>query len=209
MQIDFLTKSIFIAIPLLFLLTACEDKKSDNSHIPTENATQVLTDEEIPYDTIEETSEPITLTLIGDQNLSEKITLSHKKLTFHNLQQGVILFNLFNTSSPASLSQTLALDTLQKKYKEKLFVVSLLTDENVTQQAIDTFKKNKNISHHFLIPSQNRAFAKLLLSSLHLSKHQTLPIAIIYKDGNYYSDFEGPVPIEMIQYDIEQAMVKR
>ncbi|MEA1879414.1 MAG: hypothetical protein U9N11_02040 [Campylobacterota bacterium] len=209
MQIYFLKKSIFIMLPLLFLFTACEDKKSDNSHIPMENSTHIFTDEDIPHDKMYEGSDPITLTLIGDQNLSEKVTISNKKLTFHNLQQSVVLINLFNTSSTSSISQTVALDKLKKKNKEELFIASLLTDENLTQQEIYTFKKNEKISHHFLTQAQNKAFTKLLPSSLHFSKQRTLPITVIYKNGNYYSHFEGATPIEMIQYDIEQAIIKK
>ncbi|CAA6809495.1 MAG: Unknown protein [uncultured Sulfurovum sp.] len=209
MQIYFLKKSIFIVLPLLFLFTACENKKSDNAHIPMENSTQVFSDEDIPHDKMYEGSEPITLNLFNDQNISEKVTISNKKLTFHNLQQSVVLINLFDTLSSTSRSQIIALDTFKEKYKNELFVTSLPTQNDLSQLEINSFKKKEKISHSFLTQTKNRAFLKLLPSSLHLSKDATLAIVVIYKDGNYYSHFEGPVPIEMIQYDIAQAIQKR
>ena len=45
----------------------------------------------------------------------------------------------------------------------------------------------------------------LLASTLDLPKNFPIPLTVIYVEGKYFTHYEGSVPVEMIEYDIQQA----
>ena len=40
---------------------------------------------------------------------------------------------------------------------------------------------------------------------LHLPQNFPIPLTVMYVDGKYFTHYEGSVPAEMIEYDIQQA----
>jgi hypothetical protein len=52
---------------------------------------------------------------------------------------------------------------------------------------------------------ENDLFAYLLVQELHLDENFSIPLTVIYVDGAYFTHYEGIVPVEMIEYDIQQA----
>ena len=66
---------------------------------------------------------------------------------------------------------------------------------------------SKNHANYFISNSkQNDAFFSKVIKELHLSEDVSLPLTVIYKDGDYYTHYEGAVPVEMIDHDIRQII---
>lgn len=120
---------------------------------------------------------------VTNKKQTQKITLLNQTLTFHNIQTPVVMITLFEHTCTPCISQIKSFKTLEQKYQNKLSIISL-------------FKKSD--------AKDNIKFAHAIYHSLDI--HTSLPLSIIYKHGKYYSHFEGVTPVEMITYDIQQAI---
>ena len=147
-----------------------------------------------------------TFTLINMENSTHKVTLSPKKLTFHDIDQSVVVINVFNTFSRDSSYELKALSSLQEKNPKDLFVVSLLVGDTINTKSLQLFIKKNHISHYVSNDIENQTFTNTLLTSLALESNTTLPFSVLYTNGEYVIHYNNAVPIEMITYDIKQAL---
>ncbi len=214
---------------ILLCFAGCEDKKSEESNIPMENTTEIFTQKdkthqkekrdkkEIRKITINNNSETINNTtvsvasantfLLSDikQNRYE-ITIDNKNISSNDISQPIILINFFATWCPPCKGEIPYLSDLQKKYKKRLFVVGILVNDKQNDNSLKEFI-SKHTANYFISNSNNNdAFATKLVKQLQLEENFTLPLTILYKEGNYYAHYEGAVPMEMIEHDIQQAM---
>jgi len=44
-----------------------------------------------------------------------------------------------------------------------------------------------------------------MASILELPENFSIPLTVMYLNGEYFTHYEGSVPVEMIEYDIQQA----
>jgi len=147
-----------------------------------------------------------TFTLINMKSITHKVTLSPKKLTFHDIDQPIVIINIYNNLSPDTAYQLKALSSLQQKNPKDIFVVSLLIGDTVKAATLQTFIKNNNILHYVSNDIENNTFTNILLESLFLNSDTTLPLTVLYTDGEYNIHYTNATPIEMIRYDIKQAL---
>ena len=224
--------ALFLAI-LFISLTGCEDKKPDENSIPIENTTQFVSQPEdhsisekrfkinreikplenntaptVPS-TPEETPEIITGTdtfmLLNTKSKSHKVTLSNDQIIFQNNSKAIVLVNLFATWCPPCIGELSYLNTLQKKYSNDLFLVGILTHDYIDIPSLESFIAKHEINYFISNSPHNNAFSGRLATTLHLPQNFSIPLMVMYVDGKYFTHYEGAVPVEMIEYDIEQA----
>jgi len=179
---------VLLSFILLIALTNCEEKTSNSN------------------------SDSVFFTLSNEDNLTYKLTFKEKTLyPEHSEDTPVVLFNICSDSSPACIRQISSLSKLQEKYKKDLLILSYWTkDSNKHTKNILSQQKRANyfISNNAINTNDehNHTMLTTVIHSLQLRTNTQLPLSIIYKEGNYYSYFEGSVPIEMIMHDIQQAI---
>lgn len=124
---------------------------------------------------------------------------------FQDTTQPIVIVNLFATWCPPCIGEIPYLNDLQKKYKEKLFVVGILTHDSIMQDALDTFMAKNQINYFISNATDNDTFANQLAITLDLPENFSIPLTVMYVNGEYFTHYEGSVPVEMIEYDIQQA----
>ena len=221
--------SILLLIVLIIFL-GWEDKQAEPTTLPTENTTEVLTKK----DNIDQEDKRFQLgkkedmlpqvkpsvveanisvpeiqlgsfTLINTKVKSHKVTVSDQKVMFPDAAQPILMVNLFATWCPPCIGEIPYLNDLQKKYEKELLVVGILTHDSIVQDELETFMAKNQINYFISNGADNDAFANLLATTLHLPKNFSIPLTVMYVEGKYFTHYEGSVPVEMIEYDIQQA----
>lgn len=218
--------SAFLLLLLLLGLTGCEEKTPDDTPMPVENTTDVVTkdgrgfklesqgkDSVVPA-VQERFFKPGIPTLaagsdtfiLGDtKGRSYKVTISNEKVIFHDNAKPIELVNLFATWCPPCVGQLDSLNDLYKKHEKDLFVTGILTHDSIDKTELNTFLAKNQLNYFVSNSPHNDAFATLLASTLNLPENFSIPLTVLYVNGKYFTHYEGAVPAEMIEYDIQQA----
>ena len=218
-QRDCVLKISALLLPILFIgLTGCEDKKPDTTPIPIENTTEIFTEKAIDdqqgkrfqvekkKDMLDdilkvEITKPETFTF--DEN--HTVTVSDQKVIFHKSEQPIVIVHIFATWCPPCIGEIAYLNDLQKKHQKELFITGILTHDIIDQPALKTFVSKHQVNYFISNSTHNDAFANLLARTLRLPKNFSIPLTVMYVEGKYFTHYEGAVPVEMIEYDIQQA----
>ncbi len=210
----------------LFSFTGCEDKKVQDPLIAVENTTEVFTQKdkdqhkaikatikksEIKKETVsEEISESQTptdtFTLSDIQQNKHTLTLIDQKMTFHDIDQSIVVINFFSTWCSPCRAEIPYLSDLQKKYKKKVFIAGILINDEQSDDTLKQFMSKYHANYFISNSKQNNAFANKIVKELQLPENFSIPLTVIYKDGNYYTHYEGAVPVEMIDHDIQEII---
>jgi len=199
-------------------LTGCEDKKPESAPDATENTTEVFTQKSTEGQQDKrfqlskkkgalvdiskaEKIEPETFTL----DANHTVTVSDQKLIFHKNEQPIVIVNVFATWCPPCIGAISSLNDLQKKHKNELFISGIITHDLIDKPKLRTFISKHQINYFISNSTDNDAFVNLLTRTLRLAKNFSIPLTVMYVDGEYFTHYEGIIPIEMIEYDIEQA----
>jgi thiol-disulfide isomerase/thioredoxin len=221
-------------IIVIIISIVWEDEKPDATPIPIENTTEIITQkesivqndkrfklekkqDESPVDlpkeaiSIEETNisvlkkETHTFTLVNTKAESHQVTLSDQKITLLQNEKPIIIVNLFATWCPPCIGQLAYLNDLQKKHQKELFIAGILTHDNMDKPSLETFMAKQQINYFISHTMENDLFASLLANELQLDENFSIPLTVMYVNGEYFTHYEGTVPVEMIEYDIQQA----
>lgn len=181
-------------VVVIFLLLACDDNK-------TKPQTTNTREENTPRD---------TFILEDTAGKTYSLTLSNGKLLFHKSFQGIVLINLFSTWCNPCEGMSPYLSDLQKKYAKDVFIAGVPTHDLADKKAINSFIQKENLEYFISYAKDNEAFVLLLIESLQnlniiKDNNFSIPLTLMYVEGNYFTHYEGIVPIEMIDYDIQQA----
>jgi len=214
-----------LLLTLLFLVfTGCEDKKPDGNTIPVENTTEVFTStdggkdntnrfrlqqnnkQETTSDTAQETSFFDTFTLHNMKNESYSTTVSNQKVTLKQNNQAIVLVTFFATWCPPCVADIAYMNDLKKSYQKDLFLAGVLVHDTITKERLRSFLAKHEIKYFVASGTENNDFASLVAKTLHLPKNFSIPLTVMYVEGNYFTHYEGCVPVEMIDYDIQQAL---
>jgi hypothetical protein len=177
------SKIRLIIVPILLLFTGCEDKPLKKTTIITHDTSEVFTKKDIATRLHRKNAKPFTVE--NDLNRSHALYVSKKELYFDKEYAPISIVTLFkkdNSTHQKILSQ------LQDRYSTLLFVLKI--DEDTKN---DTFFR-----------SNDKTLFKILSNSINLNNTPDL-LTILYVNGKYFTHYDGLVPIEMIQYDIEEA----
>jgi len=180
-----------------------EREKEDMLDNISLNITGETSKVEVPKPEPEKTS--ATFTLTDPKEVNHTVTLSDQNVIFHTIEKPIVLVNLFATWCPPCIGEIAYLNDLQKKHQKELFVTGILTHDTIDQPALKTFMAKHQVNYFISNNPDNDAFASLLTGTLHLPENFSIPLIVMYVEGEYFTHYEGVVPIEMIEYDIQQA----
>jgi len=143
------------------------------------------------------------------QNNSSLLTMKNDVYTFKNIQQSIVMVTLFSTWCPPCRGQIPHLTNLQRKFKKNLFILGALVHDDIEDKALQKFIISEK-ALFFISNNQeeNLKFAKMIAPKLRLPEDFPMPLMILFKEGEYFSHYEGSMPEEMIESDIEQLLKK-
>jgi thiol-disulfide isomerase/thioredoxin len=208
---------LFITVGLLFF-TGCEDKQEGNAPIAVENTTEILASPEVPPQQKKREEENRTapsadndagLTLTLTDSGQQKHTLTFRDddtIVLQELPQTVVVLNFFATWCPPCRAEIPYLSDLQKKYKNKILVAGILVNDLPEKEALETFVRTYRLDYPVSTTQAGETLVSNIVKTLHLSKNFSIPLTIIYKNGSYFTHYEGTVPIEMIDHDVQDAL---
>ena len=199
---------VLLFITVLLCFTGCEDKKPDT---PIEDTTEIIKKKVTPKETnispLKTDSDAKKFELNDIDNKNYTFYFNKKDILIEDVSQKILLLNFFATWCPPCKGQIPYISDLEKKYKNKLFVAGILVnDSNKEYHELEAFLAKHTIDYFISNSKENDTFAIELLKCLNIAKNFQLPLTILYKNGTYYTHYEGAVPIEMIEHNLKNAM---
>ena len=206
---------------MFLFVTACEDKKTSDTVIPVENTTEIfgannikeqsnirfkLQKKELGHATVTANTLSDTFKLNDIKNTHYTVTVSNQKVTFKENTKAITLVTFFATWCPPCLADIPYMNDLHKKYKKDLLVAGILIHDTMTKPIFNSFLAKHNIKYFISHSTHNNDFASLVAKTLHLPHNFSIPLTVMYLEGEYFTHYEGCVPVEMIEYDIKQAL---
>jgi len=205
----------YLLLALIFLLSACDDTyakrkeltviKNVSSHQNFIHQEEAIQKETIPIPTLKE----YTFTFEDLEGQTSTLKMKSDIYNFSNIQQPIVLITLFSTWCPPCRGQIPHLSNLQNKFKKQLFIVGALVHDDIKDKDLEKFI-NAEKALFFVSKSQkeNLKFANMITPKLKLTKEFPMPLMILFFKGKYFTHYEGAMPEEMIESDIEQLLLK-
>jgi len=213
--------ALIISSIILFIL-GCEDKNTSTHAIPIENTTEVLnqtTSSESDTNRFKITRQnasnmtPDDYTNLSDtfklsnmQNKMYTVSVSNKEVIYKENTKGIVLVTFFATWCLPCLHDIPYMNDLQKKYKKELLLTGILVQDTSVEEKLRSFLAKYEVNYFVSNSTENNDFASLVAKTLRLPKDFSIPLTVMYVGGKYFTHYEGCVPIEMIDYDIQQAL---
>jgi len=213
--------SIFICTLLLLNFTGCEDKKTKDS-TPIENTTEIYgaptgstqntsrfkvqKKEKAPSEAIDTRIFSDTFVLNDIKGTHYTVTVSNQKVTFKESDKAIVLVTFFATWCPPCVHEMPYFNDLHKKYTKDLLITGVLVHDTIADTAFKSFLAKNEVRYSILKSTQNNDFASLVAKTLHLPHNFSIPLTVMYVSGEYFTHYEGCVPVEMIEYDIQEAL---
>ena len=200
--------TIVLCTALLLSLTGCEDKKTTtiSEHNQSQTSDANKSAETLKKEAALKKLHTFILHDLNENNRS--ISVENRELKISNVEEEVVLVNFFATWCPPCKGEIPYLVDLKKKYTGKLFIAGILVNDDASIEALQTFIKSYGINYFISRSDKNDDFVKFATQRLNLDKKTPLPLSILFKNGYYYSHYEGAVPIEMLEHDIKKALNK-
>jgi len=128
---------------------------------------------------------------------------------FQNIEQPIVMVNLFSTWCPPCRGQIPHLNHLQKKFKKDFFILSALVHDDISNERLNKFIVSEKINFYISNnQEENLKFAELITPKLRLKEHLTMPLMVLFLYGKYFTHYEGSMPEEMIESDIKLLLKK-
>lgn len=201
-----------LLLALLFLFfTGCEDKKPDQKSIPVENTTSVVIEKEevesTTIVTVEEHEKKISdlFQFLDMQKEPYTVKVKEKGLRFQNHEKPIVLLQFFATWCAPCVGEIAYLNDLQEADKEDLFVAGILTRDTIDTDSLNAFIEEHEISYKILQQENDNDLAVHTAKELGIPGIFPIPLIVLYLNGEYYTHYEGSIPVEMVKHDIRQA----
>ena len=191
-----MSKIYLFFIALLLLFVGCSDKPKAQKEIKEPEIVLIETN----------LSKIDTFVLSNIQDETQKVTISNKKVIFHTPQQGILLINLFASWCKPCMDNIEYINILQQKYSKDVFVAGVSVNDDINSTKLQSLIDRYKIDYFVSNSPSNNSFANLLAKSLQLPQNHDIPLVAIFVEVKYFAHYEGRVPIEMIEYDIKEAI---
>jgi len=200
----------FYAILLLFLLlfTACQDARQERETQISEQNLEITTKKQ----------EPVVKKIIPKEyhykfkNLKGDVSLLDIKndiYNFKNIKQPIVIINAMSTWCPPCRGQLPHLSKLQQKFKKNIFVMATLVHDDIPTEKLEKLLiAEKALFYLSVTREENLKFINMLAPKLGLSTEFPMPLTIVFVNGKYFTHYEGMIPEEMIESDIQQLLQK-
>ena len=210
----------YLILPLfLLLLTACNNEESIERTESNSSSNKV----EIPPSNKHKTQTSIKKVASKKEVAPKEYKFIFKDLEHHattlkikndiyhfsNIKQPIVMVSFFSTWCPPCRGQIPHLSNLQKKFKNNLFILSALVHDDCSNEKLKKFIIAQKVM--FFVSNnqkENLDFAKMITPKLGLTKDFPLPLMILFVNGKYFTHYEGIMPEEMIESDIQQVLKK-
>jgi thiol-disulfide isomerase/thioredoxin len=177
--------ALFVSCAMLFFSGCSSEKKKADEK--TSNVKEEIKNEKIVL-----------------QDISGKeivVTPLEKGFNFAGYENKIVLVNFFTTWCPPCKAEIPHLVNLQEKYKDNFVIISVLLEENKSNEEINSFVKYNNIN--YVITNSLENF-KLAQSA---GGVKNIPLMFLYdKNGKYSTHYVGAIPEEMIDADIKKVL---
>ena len=190
--------SFHLIVVLLFALSGCS-KKSDME----KNATMLPT-EAAKTGKNSTSSHSFILRDIDERELN--ITIKGKQVESRDFDQPLLLLNFFATWCPPCRGELPDLSQLQRKHAKDLFIVGILVNDEQNSTQLRHFMEKYGANYYISHAKANNDLAALTIKELNISENFPIPLSILYKNGEFYRYYEGAVPIEMMENELEQVL---
>ncbi len=185
--------SIAFLLLSIFIFNSCEDKKdSNNTKTKMKNIKPIIK----------------IFTFKNTKGEEFHINTSNKKVLFKENSKPISIITFLSASCTPCIHEIPYLNILQKEYNSKIFISTILLKNNMKKDKLDSFIKQHKIKYFISNSKDSSNFADRIVKDLKLSKNFSIPLTIIYVNGKYFTHYEGIVPIEMMEYDIKEAINK-
>ena len=129
------------------------------------------------------------------------VTPLENGFTFSGYEHKVVLVNFFATWCAPCKAEIPHLNNLQEKYKDKLVIISVLLEENKSNEEMASFIKYNTINYVITNGAENFKFAQ------NVGGVKNIPLMFLYdKEGKYSTHYVGAIPEEMIDADIKKVL---
>jgi thiol-disulfide isomerase/thioredoxin len=205
----------YLFLTIITLFNACNNETSQKEEEPPVKAEFLSKkiEEEKKIIIIKKTppkappSPEYTFTFEDLHNNSSLIKMKENIYHFTNITQPIVMISLFSTWCPPCRGQIPHLSNLQKKFKENLFILGALVHDDIKEQELKKFIiAEKAVFFISIQQEDNLKFAHMITPKLRLKKDFPLPLMILFFKGKYFTHYEGSMPEEMIESDIQQLI---
>ncbi len=142
------------------------------------------------------------------QGIEYEVIKEGNNFSITNLEDKVIIFDIFATWCPPCRAAAPNLAALQKKHSGKVKVIGLLIEEDKSndyvQRFVDTYHADYSISN----AEDNRNLSRAIASSTGVGQNFPIPFMVMYYKGKYINHYVGAIPEEMVENDIDRALGK-
>ena len=190
-------KNIFLPLSILGVLffVACSDKEKERK-------------EEMPVGTvcIPEKDKPLNFLLRDIDGGELNITIECDTFTFHTIEQPLVLINFFASWCPPCRVVLRNLNQIQEKYHDDIYIIGILINDNLNNAQLRSFTKKHGTKFYISHTGSNQKLADEVIRSLKLPENHPIPLSVLYKNGELFRYYEGAMPIEMIESEINNAL---
>jgi len=150
----------------------------------------------------------ITYLLSDHQGNQYGIRTDHKELHVEENTAPVVILNFFSTWSLPCQGEAPYLTRLQKKYPKNILVLGVMLHPDTHLDTLEAFVRENNATFFISSSSENDRLAKKVAEELKLQNMFPVPLTVIYHNGIYDKHYEGAVPVEMLEHDIQILLEK-
>ncbi len=215
-----------LLIAIIFISTACNESHKENektnlsvskdkdSIIMENMINNVVNTSNIAKKEEKKINKPkATTSTFTFKNFKNKTTILNVKndvYTFSHIKQSIVMINLSSTWCPPCRGEVPHLSSLQKKFKENLFIITALVHDNIKDNELKKLIISEK-AHFFVAVNQNEneKFEKMIIRKLGIVDNFKLPLMVLFANGRYFTHYEGSMPEEMIESDIKQLLEKQ
>ncbi len=180
---------MILRVFLLFFLcffVACDSKKDEDLNVTRHSSLSQ--------------GEKLNFSLIFNDGTEFFIKADKQKLAFDS-QHRAVLFVFFTTWCNPCIAQMPHLNKLQDKYKDNFTIVGVLLEEK-DKKSLDEFMQTHKINYQVALGEGNYLLAKSV------GGVSALPVMMLYaSDGRLINHYLGVIPQEMLDIDIQKAMM--
>ena len=142
--------------------------------------------------------------LTGIFNSRYTLKISEKKVLLSQ-RKPIVMMTFFSPFSPSSLAQMHHLNRLQKTYHKNMFTVAF--SNKIEDKKLLDLVTNNNFNYFFVKSTKETlTLSTQLMQNINKKDTNIRPLTIIYLKGVYFSHYQGIIPPEMIEFDINEAL---